>query len=220
MHWSLAPSGHRGKSLVTGFCGTAEVGITLTFPLFPRDGAFRGPHLYRIDICTGQQLKTHSRPVEWRLLSGSPIPQMRWFGKSPFSSRILSLIPQTFHLNIWTLLFPHSLISLYSMSQICLQSPSPFSHTHTHTHTHTHFQSCPVSRPLHLQLSSETTVSLFDLPLVLLVFDIPTSVRNPFLLPDHPSPWSPVPSLLCTQTCQGLFSITAFCTTELSPLVS
>ena len=218
MHWSLAPSGHRGKSLVTGCWGTAEVGITLPFSLFPRDGAFRGPHLYRIDICTGQQLKTHSRPVEWRLCSGSLIPQMRWFGKSPFSSRILSLIPQTFHLNIWILFFSYSLISLYSMSQICLQSASPF--THTHTHTHTHRVSVLPSRPLHLQLSSETTISCFDLALVLLVFDIPTSVRNPFLFHDHPSPWSPVPSLLCTQTCQGLFSITAFCTTELSLLAS
>lgn len=50
---------------------------------------------------------------------------MRWFGKSPFPSRILSLIPQTFPLNIWTLLFSYSFISLYNMSKICLQSPPP-----------------------------------------------------------------------------------------------
>lgn len=48
--------------------------------------------------------------------------KLRWFCKSPFPPRILSLISQTSHLNIWTLVFSYSLISLYSTLKVCLQS--------------------------------------------------------------------------------------------------
>ena len=150
MHWSLAPSGHRGKSLVTGFCETAEVGITLTFSLFPRDGAFRGPHLHRIDICTGQQLKTHSRPVEWRLRSGSLIPQWDDLVRAPFQPGFCLSSPRP---STWTseLCFSPTASSL---STVCLKfafSHPPHSLTHTHTLTFSPALSqglCTYSSPL------------------------------------------------------------------------
>lgn len=145
-----------------------------------------------------------------------PRPEVAWFSKSFFPSQIFSVIPQTFHLNICTRFLSYSLISLsslslLSLSPICLKSA--LSHFLTPQNP---LSTVPSLWAFALTALLETTNFLARASACPLVFDILTSISNRSLSPGHPT-LGHCP-LLCTQTCLVLVPITAFCTTELSPL--